>query len=238
MTNQFMLGFDYWLYHTEGIQIPLYAPVGHLICVGGSNSGKSTALLYWLYKMRKAGIPIELAIMDFKSSKEFEGISEHYYEFEEIYEGIKEFYTTFINLPEGGDGKYRILIVDEIAGLLMHFGLSKEGKNKVNEIQMMTSSILMLGRSKKVFLWYVLQRYTASLFPSGSGAADNFHICAGLGRLSVDGRRLLFAGETFDGEEDLLFGQGKGIVLIDGQQLKGLIIPQVSKRKIKELLQV
>ena len=33
-----------------------------------------------------------------------------------------------------------------------------------------------------------MQRYTASIFPSSSGSADNFHVCVGLGRMTVDGR--------------------------------------------------
>jgi hypothetical protein len=33
-----------------------------------------------------------------------------------------------------------------------------------------------------------------------------------------------------------MFGQGKGIVLIDGQALKALIIPVVSKTKLLEKL--
>lgn len=67
------LGFDLLLNQTEGIKIPLSAPLGHLITVGGSGSGKSTALLYWLVKMKRANIPMELHIMDFKASHEFMG---------------------------------------------------------------------------------------------------------------------------------------------------------------------
>ena len=55
--------------------------------------------------------------------------------------------------------------------------------------------------------------------------------------MTVDGRKGLFAGEHFEGEDDLIFGQGKGIVLMDGQPLKSLIIPKVSKKKILSLLQ-
>lgn len=132
--------------------------------------------------------------------------------------------------PEGGDGTNKILIIDEIAGLLTHFSTTKEGKTKVDEIRAIMSSVLMLGRSRKCFLWLSMQRYTASIFPASSGSADNFHICVGLGRLTVDGRKGLFAGEHFEGEEDLQFGQGRGIVLIDGQPLKALVIPKVSKK--------
>lgn len=236
MKNVFFLGFDYLLFQTEGIKSPLSAPLGHLIVVGGSGSGKSTALLYWLVKMKKANITIELYIMDFKASHEFEGITDKYAEFEACYEKIVDFYNMFSTLEEGGDGTVKILLIDEIAGLLTHLGMSKEGKAKADEIRMIMSSILMLGRSRNCFLWLAMQRYTATIFPASSGAVDNFHIYVGLGRLSVDSRRSLFAGEHMEEEEQLLFGQGRGILLIDGQPLQILIIPQVSKEKLLHIL--
>mgnify|MGYP000265739018 FL=1 len=236
MRYKIPLGFDFLLHQTEGIKMPLSAPLGHLIVVGGSGSGKSTALLYWLAKMKK-NIPIELHIMDFKASHEFMGITDNYAEFQACYEKIVEFYNMFSALEEGGDGTVKILLIDEIAGLLTHLGMSKEGKVKADEIRMIMSSILMLGRSRKCFLWLAMQRYTATIFPASSGAVDNFHIYVGLGRLSVDSRRSLFAGEHIEAEEKILFGQGKGIVLIDGQPLQTLIIPQVSKQKLLQTLQ-
>lgn len=92
MKYMISLGYDLFFYQTEGGKIPLSAPLGHLIVVGGSGSGKSTALLYWLVKMKKKNIPIELHIMDFKSSNEFMGITDNYAEFETCYEKIVEYY--------------------------------------------------------------------------------------------------------------------------------------------------
>ena len=236
MNNQMiMLGFDYYLLTQTAMQIPLYTPLeGHYIVVGGSGSGKSTAVLYWLYKARI--YDVQLFICDFKKSHEFEGITSKFAEFEDCYELIKAFYQEFLNTSEGGDGNIKILLIDEIAGLLTHLSTSKEGKEKADEIRAIMSSILMLGRSRKCFLWLSMQRYTATVFPSSSGAADNFHVCVGLGNLSVDGRKGLFASEHFEGEDFLTWGQAKGIVLIDGEPLKSVIIPQVSKKKLLYLL--
>ncbi len=238
MNDLFMLGYDFVLFDTLGIKIPLSVSLeSHLIVVGGSGSGKSTSTLYWIYKAKKCNCNCIFYICDFKASHEFDGISMNYAEFEDCYTKIKEFYNMFLNTPEGGDGTVKILLIDEIAGLLTHYAMTKEGKAKADEIRNMISSILMLGRSRKCFLWLSMQRYSASIFPSASGSADNFHICIGLGKLSVDGRKGLFAGEHFDNEEELQFGQGKGIVLIDGQPLRGLVIPRVSKKRLLELLQ-
>ena len=231
----FMIGYDYRIFNTYGVKAPLYAPVdSHLIVIGGSGSGKSTAVLYWLHKLKSFNT--NLYIVDFKKSNEFNGISDNFAEFENSYDMIKKFYEDFLTTPEGGDGKVKILLIDEIAGLLTHYAMTKDGKQKADEIRNIMSSILMLGRSRKCFLWLSMQRYTATIFPASSGSVDNFHICVGLGNLTVDGRKGLFAGEHFDGEEELQFKQGRGIVLIDGQPLKGLIIPAVSKKRLLELL--
>lgn len=238
MSKHIMLGFDYSFFNMQGVKIPLYASANsHLIVVGGSGSGKSTAVLYWLYKLKSNNDNCDLYIVDFKASKEFIGITDKYAEFEQSYDLIKQFYDDFIATPEGGNGYHKILLIDEIAGLLAHYSMTKDGKQKADEIRNIMSSVLMLGRSRKCFLWLSMQRYTASIFPASSGSADNFHVCVGLGRLTVDGRKGLFAGEHLDGEEDLLFGQGKGIVLIDGQPLHALIIPMVSKKKLLGLMQ-
>lgn len=249
-----MLGFDYELFLKDGIKVPLYVPIGHLCAVGGTNAGKSTGVLYWMYKAQKkekrlrrtpSCLSCEYWIADFKASHEFMGISEHYGEFEDCYRVIKEFYNEFLITPEGGSGVVKILVIDEIAGLLTHFSMnvtdgsgktSKVSKTMGDEIRLIMCNILMLGRSKMCYLWLSMQRYTASIFPASSGAADNFNICIGLGSLSVDGRRGLFAGEHLDGEDEMRFGQGQGIVLVDGVGLKTLIIPKVSKKRLLELL--
>ena len=229
-----MLGYDYELYVRHFLKVNILASLGHWVIVGGSGSGKSTSVLYWLYKLRN--FECILYIADFKKSKNFCGISNNFAEFEDCYDLIKRFYEDFLSTPEGGDGT-KLLIVDEIGGLLTHCSMTKEGKAKADEVRAIMSSILMLGRSRRCYLWLSMQRYTASIFPASSGAADNFHVCVGLGRLTVDGRKGLFAGEHFDGEDELQYGQGRGIVLIDGQPLKALIIPQVSKKKLLALLQ-
>jgi len=236
MSERIMMGFDYQMLALQGIKIPLYAQLdSHLIVIGGSGSGKSTAVLYWLYKAKKHN-PL-LYVADFKKSHEFIGISEHFAEFEDCYALIKNFYIDFLDTPEGGSGKVKILLIDEIAGLLAHYGMSKEGKAKADEVRNIMSTILMLGRSRRCFLWLSMQRYSATIFPTSSGSADNFHVCVGLGNLSVDGRKGLFAGEHFEGEENLKYGQGRGIVYVDGESLRGIIIPKVSKRKLLSLLQ-
>lgn len=54
---------------------------------------------------------------------------------------------------------------------------------KAKVIKEKISNVLMMGRSRHCFVWCVQQRISASLFPTGIGAIDNFQICIGMGRL-------------------------------------------------------
>lgn len=232
------LGFDLALWELQKTAVLLCAPSNllHAIIVGGSGSGKSTFLLYFIYNIKKS-MPCELTICDFKSSGELKGITPHYAEFEDCIKEIRLFYEAFVRTPEGGNGVNKFLIIDEIAGLLTHLSMTKEGKQTADEIRMIMSSILMLGRSRHCFLILSMQRYTASIFPSASGSADNFGISIGLGNLTVDGRRGLFAGEHFPEEEQLSFGTGRGIILVEGSPLRGLQMPNLDKQKLLHVLQ-
>jgi hypothetical protein len=147
------------------------------------------------------------------------------------------FYDMFCMLEEGGDGSNKILIIDEIAGMLSHLSMTKEGKAKAEKVRQIMSSILMMGRSRNCYLWLIMQRYTATIFPASSGAVDNFFVYVGLGRLSVESRKSLFACEHIEEEEYITFGMGKGLILIDGQDIQTLIIPNVSKEKLLLKLQ-
>ena len=117
--------------------------------------------------MKRVNTDITLYIADFKKSHEVEGVTdlEHFAEFEDCYDLICRFYEDLENTQEGGDG-IKILLIDEIAGLLSHFSISKEGKEKADRIRAIMSSILMLGRSRKCYLILAMQRYTAAIFPS------------------------------------------------------------------------
>lgn len=230
------IGYDLELWQKQGLKVPISIPVdAHSILVGGSGSGKSTLLLLMLYRMKKA-CPCELVICDFKASKELEGISDSYAEFEACYEQIKRFYDEiFLNTPEGGSGKSQFLIIDEIAGLISHFDMSKQTKPFSDTIRQIMANILMLGRSRKIFLILVMQRYSAGIFPSATGAIDNMAVACGLGKLNPDAKRGLFSGEILE-SDDLQFGMGKGIILVDGKPLRGLQVPIVSKEKLLKAL--
>ena len=225
------IGFDCQML-AEGLVLPLQASICHTVIEGGSGSGKSTFLLYLIYKAKKEGC--QFTICDFKKSGELTGISDQYAEFGDCYELIKEFYHNFLKTPEKGLGHDQVLIIDEIAGMLTYYGMDKANKAKADEIRLMMANILMLGRSRRCYLWLSMQRFSASIFPSASGAGDNFNLCVGLGRLTPESKRALFAGMELDFEFQP--GQGRGIAYIEGQPLRAICVPRIEKEKLLRLM--
>lgn len=227
------LGYD--IATEQGITAEIEA-TGHLCCAGGTGSGKSVATLYFLYQLLK-NYSAELYIADFKKSGDYVGITEKFAEFEKVTELIEDFYTEFEKTPENNP-TVKILLIDEYAGYIIW--LTQNDKKKAEEIKGKISNILMLGRSRLCFVWCIQQRMSASLFPTGIGAIDNSQICIGLGRLSVESRKSLFAGEHLEDaefEEKYHPKTGQGLILIDGQELKPIQIPYISdKTKLKALL--
>ena len=98
----------------------------------------------------------------------------------------------------------------------------------------------MLGRSRHCYVWCIQQRISAQLFPSGIGAIDNFQICIGLGRLSVESRKSLFAAEHMENaafESSFNPKTGEGLCLVDGQPLVAIGVPYIKdKDALKALL--
>lgn len=210
---------------------------GMIAVVGGTGSGKSVAVLYLLYNVIKTE-NVELFIADFKRSGDFIGISQNYAEAEEVTSLIEKFYDIFQNAQEGSE-KIHLLLIDEYAGYITW--LTQQDKKKADEIKGKISTLLMMGRSRHCFVWCVQQRISASLFPSGIGAIDNFQVCIGMGRLSPDSRKSLFAGEHLqnqDFEAGYNPGTGQGLILVDGQPLQALQIPDIDKKKLQRLLTI
>ncbi len=227
------LGYD--ILSEKPIIVDVYK-TGHLCVVGGTGSGKSISILYFLYRLLKE-YDTKLFICDFKKSGDYIGISDRYAEFSDVTECIEEFYAEFERTPEG-NSQIKLLLIDEYAGYITW--LTQNDKKKADRIKSLISNLLMLGRSRHVFCWCVQQRITASLFPSGIGAIDNFQVCIGLGRLSVESRKSLFAGEHLESSSfELKYHPttGQGLILIDGQELRPIQVPYIDdKERLKGLL--
>lgn len=211
--------------------------VGHLAVIGNTGSGKTTAVLYILYGLLKSDYEIQLSIGDFKRSHDYVGITDRFAEYDSVPQLIEEFYMDFENTPEK-NRIINILLVDELAGFLSWY--DQRAPKEAARIREHLSSLLMLGRSRSYYIWTIQQRITAKMFSASSGAVDNYQICIGMGRLTVESRKTLYAGEhmedtTFEAQYHPKAGQG--LVLIDGQELQPLQIPDISdSQKLKKLL--
>lgn len=220
--------------------VPIMADIkktGHICIVGGSGSGKSMCVLYILYHLLKLLIPVHLFIGDFKKSGDYKGIAHSFAEFDEVVFLIDSFYEEFERTKEGNT-EIKFLLIDEYAGFIVW--LTQNDKQRCEEIKGKISNLLMLGRSRHCYVICVQQRISAQLFPSGVGAIDNFQVLLGLGRLTVDNRRSLFAGEHLENaefEESFHPVTGQGLCLIDGEPLRAIQIPHISnKNKLTALL--
>ena len=230
------LGYDY-CHKKHPIVIDLNKIAAHMALVGSSGSGKSMATLYTLYNVLKLKEKVELYIGDFKKSGDYFKLSDNFAEFDKVVDLIDKFYKLFENTPEDCN-IIRILILDEYAGMVSW--LEQEDKKRCESTKSKVSRLLMLSRSKHMFVWCIQQRMSASLFPSAAGSVDNFGVCIGFGRLSPDSKRALFANEHFENEEfEMKYkpGTGEGICLIAGQPLYALQIPRIpDKERLKRLL--
>lgn len=210
---------------------------GHICLVGGTGSGKTVATLYFIYNILcKPLMCSDLYIGDFKKSNDYKGISNHFAEFSDVVQLIEDFYIDFQSTPENNP-EIKILLIDEYAGFIIW--LLQQDKKKCEEVKGKISNILMLGRSRHCYVWCVQQRISSQLFTTGIGAIDNFQICIGLGRLSVESRKSLFAGEHLENakfERNFRPKAGQGLCLIDGQTLKTIQIPWIEDKEILKVL--
>lgn len=153
--------------------------------------------------------------------------------------GIKSTVYHFTYNPEGPDngGASDVYVID----MSDTSRPTQKDNRKAKVIKEKISNVLMMGRSRHCFVWCVQQRISASLFPTGIGAIDNFQICIGMGRLSVESRKSLFSGEHLEDreyEERYHPKTGQGLILIDGQEIQPIQIPFISdKERLKKLLQ-
>ena len=234
-----MIKLGYNIITEEAIEADL-AVTGHLCCIGGTGSGKSMAILYIINNVfdyiRKEKCEVSLYICDFKKSGDYKKISNEFGEYAETTEIIECFYREF-EITEEGCQTIKILLIDEYASYISW--LSQIDKRKAEAIKTKLCSLLMLGRSRRTFVWVVQQRISSLLFPAATGAIDNFQINLGVGRLSVESRKTLFAGEHFEDqefEEEYHPKIGQGIILIEGQSLQPIQIPYIEDKELLKAL--
>ena len=223
-------------YAEAGVLYPFYiflAQYPHWLVSGASGSGKSYALLYWLWSAIKSGV--EVWIADAKDTGDFAGISEHYAVGADCFELVSEFHAAFETVKLEGLSARRLLVFDEYAYFCSF--LEGEDKGKYKEFQRMVREILMQGRfignGGGAWLWVVVQRPDADYF--AKGARLNFMVDICMGAVSRETKTMMF---TNDIPEDYVPRSGRGVMEMDGNgNIIVFDIPKYDKKRMRNLLQ-
>ena len=245
MTAEITIGYDAETDCVGKIKMDIIQDI-HMVLCGQSGSGKSLYLLYLINQLMSLDVPLELFILDPKASSDFLGIvpPDHYAAgMKESGDMINTYYELFLQTPENND-TLRLILVDEYPALITSLPDiigGKEGKAAIATIMAEMASMLMLSRSRHMGIWLIMQRPSASLFSSSSGALDNFMCKVCLGKTSTQNHIALFPNEQLENEEfasTFRAGKGSGFVWIEGRPLKALKVPYISdKTALIKLLQ-
>lgn len=205
------------------------APSG--LVVGQSGSGK-TFLCKQILARIQLTIPCEIFVLDFKSDKDFDKLSEskRFYRYMECSKGLQDFYNRF-QLRQSGQDKERyplVLFFDEWSSYC-----NAIEKKLVEEDKKMLGIIVSLGRSFRCHVIISQQRADAIYF---NQFRDNFSMCIGMGNLSDESRRMLFP----DYAKELLPDRqrGTGYVAFNGQKPIPIFVPPVKNPfRLERILQ-
>lgn len=198
----------------------------HLICQGGTGTGKSIASLLATAKISQ--IPrAEVFILDFKNDvdtfKFCHSKDCRYWRFQDCEAGLNEYYdllqAELSSDDDSGPHKVRWLWIDELGSWLLNSDRKTQEK-----IRSQISTILMPGRSRRFFCLTSVQRAQAELWNMGS--RDNYSCCLGLGNLSKESASVLgFSRNEFLPVTEI----GGGHLLLGGRQIP-VQVPYIGPR--------
>lgn len=163
----------------------------HMVVVGNSGSGKTTALLSILVQLsRTPELQAELYIIDYKGLDyaflEDNGC-ERYYQFERCKEGLETIYERFMKRRKGEDKSTNLILVvlDEWSSFLN----SVTDKKELESIKQKTSQILAMSRAFHMSCIFCVQRADAELFFKNR---DNLSAALAMGNISKESQAMLF----------------------------------------------
>ena len=199
--------------------LPDKAP--HIAISGATGTGKTYAVKLLLGKVSKHHHDSMLTVCDFKGDNDFQFLSEckRFYRFEDCIKGFKQFYEEFIAVQRDQNKKsgMHILLFDEWASFINYLD-----KKEAEEYKKMLSSLLMLGRSFDYHVILSQQRLDAEYF---GRARDNFNVIITLGNPSKEVIGMFYS----DFKDEIIQDRkrGTGYMLINGAELKKIIVPEI-----------
>lgn len=224
---------------TAGVFTPVSVNVAqcpHWLICGSSGSGKTVALLFYLWQIKKIAPFLEIFVADFKGSGDLSNLTSHYAQFEDCINLVEEFYALF-NDAKKGKKRIGLLLFDEFAAFSVW--LADNDKTRYKRVQAMIAEILMQGRELSgggAWLWICVQRPDMEYF--GKGTRENFFVRANFGVLGAPTgvRTMLFSGEEIP--ENYSGKPGTALVSVDGRSLCSIILPEMDKQTLKTMFTV
>lgn len=198
----------------------------HVICQGGTGTGKSIASLLITAKVSQIQ-GSQVFILDFKNDvdtfKFCHSPNCRYWRFQDCEQGLEEYYNLLQSELASDDDidsyPIRWLWIDELGSWLIN-----SDRKTAESIRSKISTVAMLGRSRRFFLLSSLQRAQAEFFTSGT--RDNFSVCLGMGNLSKESASVLgFSREEFLPVTEI----GGGHLIVGGRQYP-VQIPYIGAR--------
>ena len=203
-----------------------------MLITGLSGSGKTTALMLWVARLIQQDTKMEMWVLDFKSEDSFSFIREckKYFSYIDTIKGFDIFYKRFqARLNGNDDSRNKLLLVwDEYSSNLNY--LQKKDRELVME---KLSEVILMGRSKMVFIALVSQKLFSEYLKGGARDSIGYvFIIGGTNAVTVDMMMKEFKDEILNKR----FRVGEGVVMTQGAEIKFFKVPLIkNERKMKEL---
>lgn len=202
----------------------LYEKYPHALLIGGTGTGKTTALKQLVDTFLTYVPEAEIYLCTFKhKNDDFPDREEgsHFASYLNCKELFESFFNRFQDRLDGTDHSRHLLVLcfDEWAGFILSLN-KKEQEAVLNQM----GQILMMGRSMNVQIIIAMQRPDATFFRNGS--RDNFGLIMALGNLSADGYRMVFSDQYLNQIQPCT-EIGQGHLLIGGSAFYRIRVPPV-----------
>jgi len=229
------LGYDLDAWNGYGAKIPITTDISpktntHMLICGMSGSGKSYFENALFAKLIMAEPDGEYHFADYKGDDSFaylRGCS-RYYAYKNTLKALDAVYAR-LNARQSGEDESNhpvTFIWDEYMANTLK--LASEDKKAAAVVMNKVSEILLLGRSLSVRLITAMQRPDAIAFPAGSRLNYGVVIVLGAAIKSIFDMLLPDYMEQVKGR---VFGQGEGVVLLQGSRLHFFKVGTVQNSK-------